>query len=124
MMNSVVVGSFNQTIIEEFRKECPAVATSASPAEVSKFLSFSKTGLSASYTTTMHALQVPEKVAGIQVITREFVTAAHERNLKVHVWTVNETTAMKRLLEMGVDGIMTDYPDRLQNLLREKASAQ
>ena len=124
MMNSVVIGSFNQTIIEEFRKQCPAVATSASPAEVSKFLSLYKTGLSASYTPTMHALQVPEKIAGIQLITREFVTAAHERNLKVHVWTVNETTAMKRLLEMGVDGIMTDYPDRLQNLLREKASAQ
>jgi glycerophosphoryl diester phosphodiesterase len=64
----------------------------------------------------MQALQVPER-AGLQLVTREFVEAAHKRNLKVHVWTVNETEAMRRLLDMGVDGIMTDYPDRLLALL-------
>ena len=119
MSNRVVVGSFNQTILEEFRKECAEVATSAGPSEVSKFLSFYKTGLSASYSPAMHALQIPESIAGLQVITKEFIRAARERNLKVHVWTVNDAAAMKRLLEMGVDGIMTDYPDRLQTLLRE-----
>lgn len=124
MVERVVIGSFNQTILEEFRRECAEVATSASPAEVSKFLSLYKTGLSASYSPVMHALQVPEYVAGIQVLTKEFVAAAHERNLKVHVWTVNETAAMKRLLEMGVDGIMTDYPDRLQTLLGAEAPTQ
>ena len=119
MINSVVVGSFNQTIIDEFRRECVEVATSASPSEASKFLSFYKTGLSESFSPSMHALQIPESIAGLQVITKEFIRAAHERNLKIHVWTVNNAAAMKRLLEMGVDGIMTDYPDRLQNLLKE-----
>ncbi len=124
MTNSVIIGSFNQTILEEFRVDCAEAATSAGPVEVSKFLSLYKTGLSASYSPSMYALQIPESIAGLQIITKDFIDAAHERNLKVHVWTVNETKAMKPLLEMGVDGIMTDYPDRLQSLLREKAAAR
>ncbi|HYO64044.1 MAG TPA: glycerophosphodiester phosphodiesterase family protein, partial [Pyrinomonadaceae bacterium] len=52
-----------------------------------------------------------------QVLTRGFVEAAHARNLQVHAWTINEPEAMERLLALGVDGIMTDYPDRLLKLL-------
>jgi glycerophosphoryl diester phosphodiesterase len=44
---------------------------------------------------------------------------AHALNLKVHVWTINEVLDMKRLINMGVDGIITDYPDRLIPLLKE-----
>jgi glycerophosphoryl diester phosphodiesterase len=117
MADKIVVGSFKQSILEEFRRECPEVATSAGPLEVSKFLAMYKTGLSKSYSPNMQALQIPEGVG----VTKEFVDAAHERNLKVHVWTVNETADMKRLLEMGVDGIMTDYPDRLLTILEQKS---
>lgn len=116
MVDRVVIGSFTQTVLDEFRRECAGVATSAGPSEVGKFLTMYKTGLSESYSPAMQALQVPE-YAGFQVITKEFVAAAHRRNLKVHVWTVNETADMQRLLETGVDGIMTDYPDRLLKLL-------
>jgi glycerophosphoryl diester phosphodiesterase len=119
MTERVIVGSFSQSIIDEFRATCPEVATSASPSEVGKFLTMFKAGLSKNYSPVMQALQVPES-AGVQVVSREFIEAAHERNLKVHVWTVNETTDMQRLLEMGVDGIMTDYPDRLLALLKQK----
>ncbi|MBA2621334.1 MAG: glycerophosphodiester phosphodiesterase, partial [Acidobacteria bacterium] len=52
-------------------------------------------------------------------VSKDFVEAAHRRNLKVHVWTINETADMQRLVEMNVDGIMTDYPDRLLNLLNK-----
>jgi glycerophosphoryl diester phosphodiesterase len=113
MTERVVVGSFTQSILDEFRGECPAMATSASTAEVSKFLAMYQTGLSKSFSPAMQALQVPQ-FAGV---TKEFVEAAHERNLKVHVWTVNQTEDMQRLIDTGVDGIMTDYPDRLLTLL-------
>ena len=43
----------------------------------------------------------------------------HGLNLAVHVWTINETTDMQRLLDLGVDGIVTDRPDRLLSLLRK-----
>ena len=120
MADKTVVGSFNQGIIDEFRGECGDVATSASPSEASKFLAFYKTGLSESYSPRMQALQIPEYLGGIQVVTKEFVKAAKERNLQIHVWTVNETADMQRLLENGVDGIMTDYPDRLLKISRSK----
>jgi glycerophosphoryl diester phosphodiesterase len=116
MSDKIVVGSFSQTVLDEFRAACPEVATSASPTEVSKFLAMYKTGVSESYSPPMQALQVPER-AGLQIVSPEFVKAAHERNLKVHVWTVNETESMRRLLDMGVDGIITDYPDRLLHML-------
>jgi len=117
MADKTVVGSFNQAIIDEFRRECAEVATSASPSEVSKFLAFFKAGLGESYSPLMQALQIPEYVGGVQMVTKEFIETAHERNLKVHVWTVNETADMQRLLENGVDGVMTDYPDKLLTLL-------
>ena len=117
MEERVVVGSFNQDVLTEFRRECPRVATSAGPREVGKFLALQKTGLSGSFDAAMQALQVPEYFGGTRVLTKEFVEAAHERNLEVHAWTVNEPSEMRALVEMRVDGIMTDYPDRLLALL-------
>lgn len=117
LTGKAIVGSFNQTVIDGFRAECPEVATSATPSEVSQFLALLKTGLDESYNPPMQALQVPENLGGLQVVSKEFVEAAHRRNLKVHVWTINNPEDMRRLLALGVDGIMTDYPDRLLNLL-------
>ena len=117
MTDHVVIASFDETILDEFRGECIEVATSAGPREVSKFLAMYKTGLSQAYSPSMQALQVPE-YAGVQILSKEFVAAAHERNLQVHVWTVNETDAMERFIEMNVDGIMTDYPEKLLRLLK------
>jgi glycerophosphoryl diester phosphodiesterase len=123
MTNRVIVGSFRQTVLDEFRRGCPEVATSAGPSEVSKFLAMQKVGLDGSYSPSMQALQVPEYVGGLRVLTRDFVAAAHGRKLQVHAWTVNETEDMRRLLEMGVDGIMTDRPDLLSTLLGRPARA-
>ena len=117
MIDKTIVGSFDQTTIDDFRRQCPEVATSASPAEVSQFLVLSKTGLSESYNPPMQALQVPQKFGVWQIITKQFVADAHRRNLQVHVWTVNDAAEMQSLIDLGVDGIMTDYPDRLLNLL-------
>jgi len=116
MTDKVIVGSFNQTTIDDFRQTCPEVATSASPSEVSQFLALQKTGLGDSYSPPMQALQVPQNLGSLQIVSKDFVETAHRRNLKVHVWTINETADMQRLIEMGVDGIMTDYPDRLLKL--------
>lgn len=120
MTDKVIVGSFRQAVIDEFRQTCPEVATSATPSEVSEFLALSKTGLSESYSPPFQALQVPQNLSGLAVVTKAFVENAHRKNLKVHVWTINETADMQRLLGLGVDGIMTDYPDRLLNLLGRK----
>ena len=113
MTERVVVGSFRQSLIEEFRRACPEVATAAGPVEAGKFLALYRAGLAASFSPAMQALQIPERAGGVRVLTAEFVAAARERNLQVHAWTINDEAAMRRLIEAGVDGIMTDYPDRL-----------
>jgi glycerophosphoryl diester phosphodiesterase len=60
---------------------------------------------------------VPEYRSGLHVITPRFVDAAHRRKLQVHAWTINEVGDMQRMLDLGVDGIITDYPDQLLELL-------
>ena len=109
----VVVGSFRQSVIDEFRRACPGVATAGGPSEAAEFLALYQAGLAASYSPRMQALQLPEYAAGVRVLTRGFVEAAHGRNLEVHAWTINDAADMRRLLDAGVDGVMTDYPDRL-----------
>ena len=121
MTDRAIVGSFNQRTIDDFRRACPEVATAASPPEASEFLARVKTGLADSYSPPMQTLQVPENFGALGVVSKDFVEAAHRRNLKVHVWTVNDESAMRRLIDAGVDGIMTDYPDRLLRLLGRAA---
>jgi glycerophosphoryl diester phosphodiesterase len=112
----VLVASFRQTTLDDFRRACPEVATSAALSEGYQFLALFKAGLGDSYSPAMQALQAPERLRGWQVLTREFVESAHRLNLHVHVWTINDPDDMRRLLDMGVDGIITDYPDRLAAL--------
>ena len=59
------------------------------------------------------ALQVPVSFRGLTVVDRRFVEAAHAHGLHVHVWTIDDPAEMHRLLDLGVDGVMTDRPDRL-----------
>lgn len=121
MTERVLVASFSGTTIEEFRRECPEVATSASTGEVASFLALHEAGLATSYGPVMQALQVPERAGGLRVLTRDFVEAAHGRGLRVHAWTVNDEGDMRRLIDAGVDGVMTDYPDRLLKVLGRAA---
>ena len=68
------------------------------------------------------AAQVPETQSGVPVVDRRFVRAAHARGLQVHVWTVNEPQRMHRLLDLGVDGIMTDHIDTLRKVLEDRGT--
>lgn len=68
------------------------------------------------------AAQVPVEQSGITVVDRRFVRTAHARGLQVHVWTINEPEAMHRLLDLGVDGIMTDHIDTLRTVLRDRGT--
>lgn len=126
IQRKVMVGSFSARVLEEFRLACPEVATSASPSEVNDLLEMSVAGAGVlrRMTPAMQALQVPEYMLGRKVLTREFVEAAHALNLQVQAWTINDEENMKRLIELGVDGIITDYPERLLALLRAQSAAR
>ncbi len=70
--------------------------------------------------TDFPAVQVPPRHYGIPVVTRRFVSAAHARGIEVHVWTVDEAEDMSRLLDLGVDGLMSDRPSLLKQVLVER----
>ncbi|NLU69301.1 glycerophosphodiester phosphodiesterase [Streptomyces sp. HNM0574] len=67
-------------------------------------------------------VQVPERHAGVRVVDRAFVRTAHARGLQVHVWTVNDRERMRALLDLGVDGIMTDHTRTLRAVLTERGA--
>ncbi len=63
---------------------------------------------------------MPEVQSGIQVVDPRFLRTAHALGLQVHVWTVNEPERMHRLLDLGVDGIMTDHIDTLRKVMEDR----
>jgi glycerophosphoryl diester phosphodiesterase len=69
------------------------------------------------YRGRAEAMQLPEWNGRVRVITPRFVKDAHRVGTAVHVWTVNETADMQRFIKWDVDGLITDYPDRLLKLL-------
>ena len=113
MSEKVMVACFDAGKLGEFRSICPEVATSAGASEAVVFYWLQAMGLESAYSPSAQALQVPENYKGNRIATQRFLKAAHARNMRVHVWTVNEIESMQRLIDLGVDGIMTDYPQRL-----------
>ena len=118
-VDRVLVASFNSKALKAFRRVCPEVTTSAGRGELALFFVMNLVFLGATYRPSCQVFQVPEYSSGIQVLTKRFVDTAHALHLEVHAWTINEVSDMTRMLALGVDGIITDYPDRLISLLRE-----
>lgn len=118
MSPKVMIASFNAGALKKFRSICPAVATSAGASEAILFYALQKMRLESAYSPVAQALQVPQAYGDLQVVTKRFIEAAHARNLKIHVWTVNSVDSMNTLLQVGVDGIMTDYPQRLLEIMK------
>lgn len=122
-LGEVFVGSFHDGQLNRYRQLCPESGTVAGQRETLLFLGMGQFDMSAAFQAQGETFQLPEKRKGLRIITPDFIRRAHEHNVKVLVWTVNEIADMQRLLDWGVDGLITDYPDRLIDLLgREKAA--
>ena len=67
-----------------------------------------------------HCAQVPVSQWGIPIVTKKFINCAHNENKLVHVWTINEEKEMNNLIDLGVDGLMTDRPSVLHKVLKDK----
>ncbi|MCB2117044.1 MAG: glycerophosphodiester phosphodiesterase [Rhodobacteraceae bacterium] len=70
------------------------------------------------------AVQVPPSHKGIPVVTQRFVRAAHALGVQVHVWTVDAAEEMERLLDLGVDGLMSDRPTLLKEVIARRAGRE
>lgn len=120
-----LVAAGTHTIIKRFREVSGGtVSTSASEREIRAFFFVSRLHLEGSFKPPYDALQIPVVYGGVKVATPRFVKAAHDRGVRVDVWTVNEPEEMNQLLDAGVDVIMTNYPEILQEVLEQRRDSQ
>lgn len=119
----VCVGSFNFETLHAVRQIEAALATSASRLEGQRALYRSWFGLGVGR-VPYRAFQVPEQSGRLRVVSPRFIRAAHRANLAFQVWTVNEEADMRRLLDWGVDGLITDRPDEAVRVRDEWVHAE
>jgi glycerophosphoryl diester phosphodiesterase len=99
------------TEIPSFTSEAPSRPSSSG--ELVTFFGWLGEGCPSGYRPPGAALQIPESFGLKTLVSPPMLEAAHSLGLEVHVWTVNESADMERLLDWGVDGIMSDWPEVL-----------
>lgn len=115
-VDRVCIGSFSDARLRRLRLRLgAALCTSMGPREVARLRLDALSGRV--HPTPAGCVQIPESVRGVTVTNAAVVRAAHRAGLQVHVWTVDEPGAMHRLLDLGVDGLMTDRPAVLKDVL-------
>ncbi len=115
----VRIGSFSDARLRRLRAVLgPGLCTSMGPREVARLRLEAASGRVRAW--PVGCVQVPERVRGITLTDVALVRAAHRADLQVHVWTVDDPVAMRRLLDLGVDGIMTDRPQVLKEVLQSR----
>ncbi|MER7664976.1 MULTISPECIES: glycerophosphodiester phosphodiesterase [unclassified Streptomyces] len=116
----VCIGSFSEgRVARAMRLAGPRLATSYGVRGVVG-LRLRSFGIPAAVRMGAVCAQVPESHGGVRVVDRRFVQSAHARGLQVHVWTINDADRMAALLDLGVDGIMTDHLETLRTVLTDR----
>lgn len=117
MTQKTIVASFSDLAMRDFRKACPEVATSMTENELRPMVILDLFLLGDFFTAPGQALQVPMAAAGIELAKPNLVNLATRKNLSFQVWTINDEPTMRKLIELGVHGIITDRPDLMLKLL-------
>lgn len=116
----VLVTSFSDARRRAAVRQLPGVATSAASRTTARLLAASKARFGPEVRRLLgpiDAVQVPERWKGLRIVTPPFIRMVHSAAAEVHVWTVNDPADMSRLLDLGVDGIVTDRADLAMALM-------
>ena len=115
LQKRVIVGSFDGAPLDHYRAALPGAATSASQAEAAGVIL-----LGGLYAPPLVALQIPPSFAGLDLAKKSRIGEWQNRGYAVHYWTINDAARMAQLAADGADGIFSDYPNILREVL-EKA---
>lgn len=119
-IDRVCIGAFSDARLRTIREALgPDLCTSAGPLETARLVAAAR-GLGKPWTTTFACAQVPVRQGPLTIVNRRFVDFMHAQHLDVHVWTIDDEAEMTRLLELGVDGLMTDRPAVLRRVLQDR----
>jgi glycerophosphoryl diester phosphodiesterase len=121
----VVVATGEDAIMPSLRSACASrgLPTNFSPIEVAAFIGWVGEGAPPGYRPPGAALQIPPEWQEIPLITRETVAAAHAVGVEIHAWTINDPSEMEHLLDLGVDGIITDLPAVGRRVMAQRVRA-
>lgn len=116
-LDRVCIGGFSDRRLRKIRRALgEGACTSFGPAQITALLAGAKVPWGG------EAAQVPVARGPVTVVRQRMVGLAHRRGYHVHVWTIDDAAEMHRLLDLGVDGIMTDRPQRLKDVLVERGA--
>lgn len=105
-----IVPSFSVIAMAEFREACSEVATAGVAPEVTNFYIWQLLRLGAAWQPYTESFMIPEYQGDIHLITEHFVNSLDQHNVALYPWTINSAEQMQRMIDLGVDGIITDYP--------------
>jgi glycerophosphoryl diester phosphodiesterase len=121
VLDRVCVASFSDDRLSQLRRALgDGVCSSLGPREVAGFVAAVARRRRWAAPPGARCLQVPARLGPVPLVTRRFVAGAHAQGLAVHVWTVDEPAEMDRLLDLGVDGLITDRPLALKAVLQRR----
>lgn len=121
MEDKILIAAFDQDILTTFGEYAKGrVALSAGRQEVKSFVVFHKFFLRNLYVPKVDAFQLPVEDSGFDLTDKRLIKGAHRLGMKIHYWTIDDPRTMEQLIDAGADGILTNRPDLLLNLLNEK----
>ncbi len=118
--DDVIIASEHDAVLARARTLAPDIPTNFGYNEVADFIQRVATNQLEGYQPPGQALQIPPTYQGISLVTAHTVAAAHQLGLEIHVWTITDPHEMNSLLDLGVDGVMSDFPARLLEVARER----
>jgi glycerophosphoryl diester phosphodiesterase len=116
----VLLAAEQDEVMQRLRPLAGAIPTGLSFGELTAFFTWLLAGCPPDYQPPGAALQIPEYYGEMPLVTAQSLAAAHAVGLEMHVWTVNEPHSMRRLLDLGVDGLMSDFPEELLRVAGER----
>jgi glycerophosphoryl diester phosphodiesterase len=117
-LDRVLLAAEQDSVMDEVCKRDAGTAIGSSLSDAVAFFQALAENRLDSFEPRGHALQIPPEFMGDPLVTPESVAGVHRVGLVMHIWTVNEPAEMRRLLDLGVDGLMSDFPGRLIEVAR------
>jgi glycerophosphoryl diester phosphodiesterase len=122
-VDRVIIGSFDSHLLRIVRQQSPRILTNFGNSEVRSLFLLHHLRLHRLSPLPGDVLMLPQRFRNHHLTTRRFRKASRQLGLQMHIWTVNDENEMRALIDLGVDGILSDYPDRLLRVLGRRTAS-